>query len=63
MYKNEREKVVKDEYLQVAKYAIDNKINVENKSNEYIRRWVIMLKELRRNVEKYKPNDIWVFFI
>ena len=44
------------------KYEIDNKINIENKSNEYIRRWIIILKELGRNVEKYNPNDIKAFF-
>ena len=62
-YKNEREKAIKGEYPQVVNYAKDNEINVENKSNEYIKRWIFILKELRRNVEKYKPNDIRAFFM
>jgi len=47
----------------VVKYAKDNEINVNNRSNEYVKRWILALKELRRNAEKYEPNDIRVFFI
>ena len=37
-YKNEREKAFNGKYPQVVKYANDNEINVNNKSNEYIKR-------------------------
>ena len=40
----------------------DNEINVEIKSNEYIKRWILILKKLRRNAEKYESNDRRVFF-
>ena len=51
-YKNERELVINSKYPQVVKYTKDNEINVNNKSNEYIKRWIFILKEIRRQSEK-----------
>ena len=49
--------------LKLLEPRLDNEINIENKSNEYIRRQIITLKESRRNAEKYIPNNIRAFFI
>ena len=44
------------------KYAINKRINLENYSNEQIRRWIYSLKAIKRNAEKYKEGDICIFF-
>ena len=48
-YKNERELAIKGEYLQVKKYAKDNEINAKEKSNDYIKKWIIILKKYKED--------------
>ena len=41
-----------------------NRLNVENITAEYIRRWIFILKEIRKKAEKYtNREDIRGYFI
>ena len=60
-YKNKQELVLNSEYPQARKFTGENEINVESKSNKYIKRWIYMLKEIKRRLEKHKLSNIRAF--
>ena len=45
------------------KYAIDKEINVETKSNEYIKNGILGLRKISKNAEEIHRNDISSFMI
>ena len=66
MQKNEEEKkkIVEEQYLQLKKFIEYNLIDIENTITECIRRWIYVLKEMKKNTIKYEnKEDIRGFFL
>ena len=62
-YENEKEIALRGEYPQVRKFILANEFNIEEKIMKYIKRWVLLLKEFKKKVVKYKgKEDIRGFF-
>ena len=57
-----KQNAIKGNYLQIQKFAIDKKINVQTCSNEHIKCWIYMIKAMKRNVEEHDKGDICTFF-
>ena len=58
--KNEHCKAIEGNHPQVRKYAIENEINAENCTTEHIRRWVYVLREIRKRAENIKKATFGV---
>jgi hypothetical protein len=56
-YKNKKEIALGGEYSQVRKFILVNEFNIEEKTTEYIKRWVLLLKEFKKKVVKYKGKE------
>ena len=56
--------VLNGEYPQVKRFVQANEVNIENMTTEYIRRWILILKNIKKKVIKYKgKEDIRGFFV
>ena len=62
-YENERKEALEGEYSQVKKYVQNNELKIENTNMEYMRRQIMILKEIRKKAEKYINRDIREYFI
>ena len=62
-YNNERQNTIYGQYPQASKFAIENEVNLDYKSNEYIKTWIVILKEIKWRLQKYKPNNIRAFLL
>ena len=45
------------EYLQVRRFVQTNEVNLEKATTEYIRRWILVLKTMKKKVVKYKEKE------
>ena len=58
----EYEKAMNGKYPQVRKHAIENEVDAPNCTTEYLRRWIYVLREIKKRAEKYKGSDIRSYF-
>ena len=58
----EYEKALNRQHPQVRKYAIENEVDAPNYTTEYLRRWIYVLREIKKRAEKYKGSDIRSYF-
>ena len=49
------------EYLQVKRFAIRNKINIERSNTSTIRQWIWNIKEIKRKSEWIPKSNIRMF--
>ena len=54
----EREQAQNSEYLQVTRHAQRHNENVEERSMEYMQRWLFSLNAMKKNSEKHNRNLI-----
>jgi hypothetical protein len=57
-YEKEKNKAERSEYRQLNLYVERCKIDIENSTNETIKKWIMNLKHMERKVEKIPVNDI-----
>ena len=60
--KKEYEKALDGQHPQVRKYARENAVDAQNCTTEYLRRWIYVLREIKKRAEKYKGSDIRSYF-
>ena len=62
-YNAERDLALNRGLIQVKKFVNKNDLDLENSITEYIRRQVLILKEIRKKIKGLKAEDIRNFFI
>ena len=55
-YKSKQRKVLDSKFPQVKKYSIDKETNIEIKSNEYIRGWIMGLRKWQKMQRRFKER-------
>ena len=57
-YEEEKNNGINGECEQVRRFITKRDINVEMSINETIRKWIMILKIIKKKAEKIKPNNI-----
>ena len=61
-YQNEKQNAIKMPIYQVKRYVKNRIINVETSLANYIRKWIIGLKNIKCKAEKSNTDDIRIYF-
>ena len=58
----EYKRALEGQNLQVRKFAIENQVDIETSTTDHLRRWIYVLKEIKKKVQKYETSKIRSYF-